>query len=498
ELRSSLASPGSLVADVVTLGGLDAAAATRLAANVVGADALPAAIAGRVLATSEGNPLFVGELVRMLVQDGALKREGDRWIAGIELAAVEMPPTIQALLAARIERLRPEERTVLERAAVVGRQFSRTALAQLLPREMTDLDTRLESLRRSELIEPDVGWLLGEPVLRFHHVLIRDAADRRVLKGTRAELHARFADWLGGKVGEAVEHDETLRWHLEQAHQNLRDLGPLDAQGRALGERAARHLAAAGRRALARDDVPVAASLLGRALARLDETDPARADLALDWCEALLASGDVGTAARAIAELGNFVDASDRLRGWHTCLAGQHAVLTDPQSLRATVDAVAAAAETLARAGDAAGEAKAHHVHAMALARLGKVGECEAALDRALAAARRGHDRRRANAVLSGAPPAAPSGPSAVTRARERPRPRRRARTADHARRARRRGRCAAMPGRSRGIAWPDRCRAADARLVAAARRGARHHAAAPGSRRRRRADRALRGRRDR
>ena len=66
ELRSSLATTGALVADVVTLGGLDAAAATRLAANVVGADALPAAIAGRVLATSEGNPLFVGELVRML------------------------------------------------------------------------------------------------------------------------------------------------------------------------------------------------------------------------------------------------------------------------------------------------------------------------------------------------------------------------------------------------------------------------------------------------
>ncbi|HXJ34119.1 MAG TPA: nuclear transport factor 2 family protein [Candidatus Eisenbacteria bacterium] len=417
ELRSSLAAPGALVADVVTLGGLDAAAATRLAANVVGADALPAAIAGRVLATSEGNPLFVGELVRMLVQDGALKREGGRWVMGVELAALEMPPTIQALLAARIERLRPEERTVLERAAVVGRQFSRTAVAQLLPRDVADLDARLESLRRSELIEPDVGWLLGEPVLRFHHVLIRDAAYRRVLKGTRAELHARFADWLEAKAGEAVEHDETLGWHLEQAHQSLRDLGPLDVQGRALGERAARHLAAAGRRALARDDVPVAASLLGRALARLDETDPARADLALDWCEALLASGDVATAAKGIAELGRFADGSDRLRGWHTCLAGQHAVLTDPQSLRATVDAVAAAADTLAAAGDAAGEAKAHHVHAMALARLGKVGECEAALDRALAAARRGHDRRRANAVLSGVPLAALWGPSPVTRA---------------------------------------------------------------------------------
>ncbi|MBI1817965.1 MAG: AAA family ATPase [Deltaproteobacteria bacterium] len=310
DARSSLATSGGLVSEVVTLGGLDAAAATRLAANVIGADALPAAVAGRVLATSEGNPLFLAELVRMLVNDGALKREGDRWTAAVDLAAFDMPPTIHALLAARIERLRPEDRAVLERAAVVGRQFSRTAVAHLLPREITDLDARLESLRRSELIEPDASWFLGEPALRFHHGLTRDAAYRRVLKGTRAELHARLADWIESRVGEAIEHDETLGWHLEQAHQHLRELGPIDAHGRALGERAARYLAAAGRRALARDDLPVAANLLGRALDRLDDADPARADLALDWCEALLSAGDVGTAAKAIDELGRFVTRS--------------------------------------------------------------------------------------------------------------------------------------------------------------------------------------------
>ncbi len=418
DVRSSLVTPGGVVAEVVTLAGLDAGAATRLAANVIGADDLPAAVAARVLATSEGNPLFVGELVRMLVQDGALKREGDRWTAGVELAQLEMPPTIQALLAARIERLRPEERTVLERAAVVGRQFSRAAVTALLPRELADLDRQLEALRRSELIEPDTGWFLGEPALRFHHLLIRDAAYRRLLKNKRAELHERFADWVSERVGLAVERDETLGWHLEQAHAHLGELGPLDAHGRALGERASRHLAAAGRRALARDDVPLAASLLGRAIDRLDAADPARAELALDWCEALLAAGEVGTAATAIDELGRFTGESPRLSAWHTCFVGQRAARADPQALRATADAVAAAAETLASAGDAAGEAKAHFVHAIALAALGRVGACEAALDRALAAARRGRgDRRRANAVLAGAPQAALWGPSPVTRA---------------------------------------------------------------------------------
>jgi predicted ATPase len=163
--RSSLAAPGALVADVLTLGGLDAGAAMRLAANVIGASDLPAVVAAKVLATSEGNPLFVGELVRMLVHEGALKREGERWTTGTALAALEMPPTIQALLAARIERLHPEERIVLERAAVVGRQFSRSAVEELLPRDVTELDSRFESLGRSELIERDTGWFLGEPMI---------------------------------------------------------------------------------------------------------------------------------------------------------------------------------------------------------------------------------------------------------------------------------------------------------------------------------------------
>lgn len=417
DARSSLATSGGVVSDVLMLGGLDAGAAMRLAANAIGAADLPAAVAAKVLASSEGNPLFVGELVRMLVHEGVLKQEGKRWTAGAGLAVLEMPPTIHALLAARIERLKPEDRVVLERASVVGRHFSRSAVAALLPDTAADLDIRLESLRRSELIEPDAGWFLGEPALRFHHVLIRDAAYRRLLKGTRADLHGRFADWVEGRSPGAVEHDETVGRHLEQSFQLLKELGPVGTSGRALGERAAGRLAAAGRRALARDDLSLAAGLLGRALHCLDADAHSRADLALDWCEALLAAGDVAAATRAIAELSRFLTDSPRLQAWMTCFSGQLTALTAPQALLETVDAVAAAADQLARLGDDAGEAKAHSVHAQALARLGRVGACEAALDRALAAARRAGDRRRANAVLAGAPLAALWGPSPVTRA---------------------------------------------------------------------------------
>ena len=220
------------------------------------------------------------------------------------------------------------------------------------------------------------------------------------------------------RAGASTEHDETIGWHLEQAHRLLGELGPLDAAGRKIGERAAKHLASAGRRALAGDDVSLAASLLGRATERLDADDDARADLALDWCDALLAAGDVGSAAGAIDELGRFVGDSERLRAWHTCFAGQHTILTAPERLQQTVEDVAGAVTTLAAQNDDAGEAKAHYVHALALSRLGQVGACEASLDLALAAARRvTGDRRRANTVLAIAPLAALWGPSAVTRA---------------------------------------------------------------------------------
>ena len=417
ERHPAFAYSGALLAELIALEGLDAGAATRLAAGVLGADDLPAAAAARVLTTSEGNPLFISELVRMLVAEGALVREGDRWAVGTTLNSVAMPPTVHALLAARIEKLEAFDRAILERAAVIGRQFSRSAVAALFSGDLSTLDTRLEALQSAELIERGSGWMLGEPVLRFHHVLIRDAAYRRMLKGKRAELHERLADWIETRVGSAPDQDEIIGRHLEDAHQLLGELGPIDAHGQHLGERAASRLAAAGRRALEADDLPLAAGLLGRALDRLPADDPERASLAIDWCEALLSEGDVSTAQLAITELARWIEGSERLTAWHACLTGHHTVLTAPRELAATVSAVAAAAEALVALEDSTGEAKAHYVQALALSRQGQVGACEAALDRALAAARKAGDRRQANTVLAIAPVAALWGPGPVTRA---------------------------------------------------------------------------------
>ena len=415
ESRPSLMEAGQRDALIVLLEGLDPGASVRLASDLLDADELPAALTERILASSEGNPLFLRELVRMLVDDGVLRKDEGSWVVTVDATDVDVPPTIHALLSARIDRLPADERVVVERSSVIGKQFYRGAVAALAPAPVAAaLDQHLETLRRKQLVEPEGTYWIDEPVFRFHHVLIRDAAYRRLLKEARADLHERFAEWLERKAGELVgEHEEVIGYHLEQAHEYRRQLGPLDDRGIELGRRAAKHLAAAGRRAIDRDDLTAAAPLLGRALERLEEPD---AEILIDRCEALLELGDIADGTIAIAQLARVADTA-RLQAWADCYAGQLANLVDPGRLHETAELVATAAARFAEIGDQAGAAKAHHVHAQTLGRLGQFGASEAALDRALAAARETGDNRRSNSVLSGIPVAVLWGPHAVAKA---------------------------------------------------------------------------------
>ena len=203
----------------------------------------------------------------MLIDDGHLVREDGRWRAIDELSAVTVPPSIHALLAARLDRLSLEERVVLEAAAVIGRDVFAGAVRELVPEDARErVPSDLMGLVRKELILPIPTTLLGEDAFRFRHLLIRDAAYDTVAKSRRAELHERFADWLERVAGEAVsEEEEIVAYHLERAFAYRRELGPADARSDALGRRAALRLAAAGRRAAARGDQPAAVRLLSRA-----------------------------------------------------------------------------------------------------------------------------------------------------------------------------------------------------------------------------------------
>ena len=239
EVRPSLAERNRRVEDVIALDGLDSAATEALAAGLLGTDRLPAGLVERLPTSTDGNPLFVRELVRMLVDDQVIRRRGDEWELAIDAEAVEVPPTIQSLLAARVERLADDERTVLELASVIGAEFNLGALRELAGAR-TPLPSLLESMRRKELVEPTGTYWGDEPVHRFHHVLIRDAAYRRLLKTRRADLHEQVAVWTdAAATGLIGEHEAVIAFHYEQAFRYRSELGSVDDHVTGLGRRAA-------------------------------------------------------------------------------------------------------------------------------------------------------------------------------------------------------------------------------------------------------------------
>ena len=238
---------------------------------------------GRIREAAEGNPLFLEEMLALVQESGG--------------AELEVPPTIQALLAARLDQLEPGERSVLERGAVEGRVFHESAVHALSDGE-PQLRARLVALVRKELVRPDRAQVRGDDAYRFRHLLIRDAAYDALPKATRAELHERFAAWLAERGSDLVELDEILGYHLEQAARYKAELGQPDA---VLDERGGERLAAAGRRALWRGDTRGAAGLLERALELLRRV---RLDVALelDLADAQSTSQSAATIADTTAE----------------------------------------------------------------------------------------------------------------------------------------------------------------------------------------------------
>jgi class 3 adenylate cyclase/tetratricopeptide (TPR) repeat protein len=260
----------------------------------------------RITAAAEGNPLFIEQMLAMLTEQ-------------VELDAVlEIPPTIQALLAARLDRLPPAERAALERAAVIGKEFSRAAIA-----ELGGDPAVLPALMRKELIRPDRS-IGGDEGFRFRHLLLRDAAYEAIPKELRADLHERFASWT---ESQRSEYDEIVGYHLEQAYRYKQELGTTDED---LARRAAARLAAAGLRAGSRGDEHAVMNLLGRAAALMPEKSVDRVELLLPLsaafsqlaipAEAELLLEEAVKVARELGERALELRASlqsQRQRSWH-------------------------------------------------------------------------------------------------------------------------------------------------------------------------------------
>ncbi len=265
---------GKLNATTVLLEPLDAANSERLLDQL--GDGLDRDMRARVIRASEGNPLFLEEMV-------ALAR--DRGV-------VEVPSTIQALLAARLERLERDERELLERGAVEGEVFHRLAVRAMGDEHLaTEVELWLGRLVRQELIRPHPATLPGDDAFRFRHLLIRDAAYDGLPKAARADLHERFACWLEKAAPQLVELDEIAGWHFEQAVRYRGELG--QALDPALAGRAAEHLYSAGSRAYGRGDVVAARSLLDRTRALAPVGDVLRARASADLAAMLTMVGDL-------------------------------------------------------------------------------------------------------------------------------------------------------------------------------------------------------------
>jgi class 3 adenylate cyclase/tetratricopeptide (TPR) repeat protein len=289
----------------ITLSPLTTEDSRSLVDNLLSGGQLEDQVLAHVVEASEGNPFFLEEMVRMLLDEDALHLEGGRWVVARDLRAVGLPATISALLAARLERLDEAERVVAERASVVGKVFYWGAVAALTPEEeRADVGRHLSALVRRDLVTPEVSSFMGEDAFRFRHILICDAAYEAVPKEQRTELHERLARWTEEKVGDRVaEFEEIIGFHLERAYRLRRELGRSDEKTAELAHRAFHRLAGAGQRALDRGDAPAAVALLSRAVALLDRGDPDRARLIPDLAQALEDHGDLGPAAEVLEEV---------------------------------------------------------------------------------------------------------------------------------------------------------------------------------------------------
>jgi class 3 adenylate cyclase/tetratricopeptide (TPR) repeat protein len=259
----------------------------------------------RIADAGGGNPLFVEEILQMLRDDGAL----DRPATGSD--PISVPPTIHALLGARLDRLSSEESTVIRAAAVIGNVFWWGAVLDLVSEDLRPrVGSILQNLVRRELIAPDRSAFVGEDAFRFHHLLIQETAYRETPKASRTQLHARFAHWLEQVAGERIgEYEEILAYHLEQAARYLVELGRAGEDVDQLIHRAHVSLANAGRRAFARGDMAAAANFLGRSHDVLPDGDPGRLSIAPELAEALTETADL---TRAESLLQAALEAGDR------------------------------------------------------------------------------------------------------------------------------------------------------------------------------------------
>lgn len=383
EARPAWSAAGGERASAIRLEPLSADEAGALLGEL-GHGELSAGERAQLLTVAEGNPFF---LQQMAANRAETSEE-----------PIAASPSIQAVLTARIDRLAPAERATVEHGSIEGRTFHRGVLADLLPEEYADdLGASLAALTRRELIRPARPDLEGEQAFRFSHILIRDATYALMPKQRRAHLHERLARWLERRAHRGLDpRAEVVGYHLEQAFGYHVEVEPAATRSyAALAASGGRYLGAAGRNALARDDLPAAISLLERSAALMPDGEPQRGLLLADHGTALTEAGRLDEAERVLGvaarEAGARGDENAYAHATVASLAGRLQVDTEAtgreirerfESLKATFDA----------AGDDLGLDRLWRLRALVHWIAARSGDAEAAWERAAEHARRADD----------------------------------------------------------------------------------------------------------
>jgi DNA-binding SARP family transcriptional activator len=279
---------GGLDAELIQLAPLTAQSSEELI-GVLGAAVCEDA-RDQIATRAEGNPLFIEQLVALAVDDP-------------EAPPDAIPLSIHAVLAARIDRLAPDERALLQGASIIGLEFPLSGVAALSAEPGEGLSLAARRLVQKDLLRPVGPEIRGADEYRFRHILIRDAVYGSVLKSTRAELHESFARWLEQDLQDrASEVEEIIGYHLERSYELRTELEPgadgLDELANEAGER----LAGAGRRELERSGASRGINLLERALRLLDPRSTVRGEALAQLSYSYRLTGDWGGARRYLED----------------------------------------------------------------------------------------------------------------------------------------------------------------------------------------------------
>jgi predicted ATPase len=261
----------------------------RLIASLLEREVLPAETQRALLERAGGNPLYAEEFVRLLADRKQLSG-----------AVVEVPDSVQALIAARLDTLSPERKSLLQDASVVGKVFWARALVEMAARDPREVEQALHELARKELVRPArTSAMEGESEYSFWHLLVRDVAYFQIPRAERARRHRAAAAWIERKADQQVEDlAEVLAHHYLQALELAEAVGDTE-QAEQLTQPARRFLALAGERALGLDTAQAEARL-ARALELTPADDPERPKLLVRWAEAASQAGRPREAAEAL------------------------------------------------------------------------------------------------------------------------------------------------------------------------------------------------------